>query len=124
MIRLDYRDSRPVYEQIADKLEILALCGALEAEEQLPSVRQLATELSINPNTVQKAYSELLARGVIYSVKGRGNFISDTVEQLRKHRLEEIRKQIASLLQQARELGVTEQELRYMLHDLTGGKAQ
>lgn len=124
MIRLDYRDSRPVYEQIADKLEMLAMCGALEPEEQLPSVRQMATELSINPNTVQKAYGELLSRGVIYSVKGRGNFISDSVGELRERKLTEIRKQIELLLKQAREMGVTEAELRHMLHSLDGGEDQ
>ena len=124
MIRLDYRDSRPVYEQIADKLEMLAMCGALEPEEQLPSVRQLATELSINPNTVQKAYGELLSRGVIYSVKGRGNFISDSVEELRERKLMDIRKQIELLLKQARELGMTDKELRHMLWSLSGGEEQ
>ena len=124
MIRLDYRDSRPVYEQIADKLEMLAMCGALEPEEQLPSVRQLATELSINPNTVQKAYGELLSRGVIYSVKGRGNFISDSVEELRERKLTDIRKQIELLLKQARELGMTAEELRHMLWSLSGGEEQ
>lgn len=124
MIRLDYRDSRPVYEQIADKLEMLAMCGALEPEEQLPSVRQLATELSINPNTVQKAYGELLSRGVIYSVKGRGNFISDSVEELRERKLTDIRKQIELLLKQARELGMTDKELRHMLRSLSGGEEQ
>ncbi len=124
MIRLDYRDSRPVYEQIADKLEMLAMCGALEPEEQLPSVRQLATELSINPNTVQKAYGELLSRGVIYSVKGRGNFISDSVEELRERKLTDIRKQIELLLKQARELGMTDKELRHMLWSLSGGEEQ
>ncbi|MGM9648545.1 MAG: GntR family transcriptional regulator [Butyricicoccaceae bacterium] len=124
MIRLDYRDSRPVYEQIADKLEMLAMCGALEPEEQLPSVRQLATELSINPNTVQKAYGELLSRGVIYSVKGRGNFISDSVEELRERKLTDIRKQIELLLKQARELGMTDEELRHMLRSLSGGEEQ
>ena len=124
MIRLDYRDSRPVYEQIADKLEMLAMCGALEPEEQLPSVRQLATELSINPNTVQKAYGELVSRGVIYSVKGRGNFISDSVEELRERKLTDIRKQIELLLKQARELGMTDKELRHMLWSLSGGEEQ
>lgn len=124
MIRLDYRDSRPVYEQIADKLEMLAMRGALEPEEQLPSVRQLAAELSINPNTVQKAYGELLSRGVIYSVKGRGNFVSDTVEELKERRLTEIRRQIESLVRQARELGTTGEEVRQMLLSICGGEQQ
>ena len=77
MVKIDYRDGRPIYEQVADGIEELALRGALPAETQLPSVRQFAMELSINPNTIQRAYGELERRGVIYAAKGRGNFVSD-----------------------------------------------
>ena len=90
MIKIDYRDARPIYEQIVDGVETLALRGALPSGSQLPSVRQLAMELSINPNTIQRAYAELERRGVIYAAKGRGNFISDDTAALRKRRLEEI----------------------------------
>ena len=65
MVKIDYRDGRPIYEQVADGIEELALRGALPAETQLPSVRQFAMELSINPNTIQRAYGELERRGVI-----------------------------------------------------------
>ena len=71
MIKIDYRDARPIYEQVVDGIEGLALRGALPADTQLPSVRQLAMELSINPNTIQRAYGELERRGVIYAAKGR-----------------------------------------------------
>ena len=74
MVKIDYRDGRPIYEQVADGIEELALRGALPAETQLPSVRQFAMELSINPNTIQRAYGELERRGVIYAAKGRGPF--------------------------------------------------
>ena len=83
MIKIDYRDARPIYEQVVDGIEGLALRGALPADTQLPSVRQLAMELSINPNTIQRAYGELERRGVIYAAKGRGNFISDNAAALR-----------------------------------------
>ena len=76
MIFIDYHDKRPIYEQIVDRFQMLILNGGLEPEEQLPSVRSLAVELSINANTIQRAYSELEHRGLIYSVKGRGNFVS------------------------------------------------
>ena len=72
---IDYRDSRAIYEQIASHYEKLILRGVLEEDEQLPSVRALASELSTNPNTVQKAYRSLESDGFIYSVKGRGNFV-------------------------------------------------
>ena len=87
MIKIDYRDARPIYEQVVDGIEGLALRGALPADTQLPSVRQLAMELSINPNTIQRAYGELERRGVIYAAKGRGNFISDNAAVLRSQGL-------------------------------------
>ena len=76
MIVIDYQDRRPIYEQIVEKFQILILNGVLAADEQMPSVRKLAVELSINPNTIQKAYSILEQQGYIYPVKGRGNFVS------------------------------------------------
>lgn len=105
MLQIDFRDSRPIYEQVADGIERLAMQGVLEGDCQLPSVRQLAVELSINPNTIQRAYGELESRGVIYSVKGRGNFVSGDCAQLRQRRLHEIGAQICQLVQSARELG-------------------
>ena len=101
MIKIDYRDARPIYEQVVDGIEGLALRGALPADTQLPSVRQLAMELSINPNTIQRAYGELERRGVIYAAKGRGNLISDN----------ELGEQITALAGQARSLGATEEQL-------------
>ena len=74
MILLDPRDHRPIYEQIIEKMSELLAMGALPQDEPLPSVRALASELSINPNTVQRAYVELERRGFIYSIKGKGNF--------------------------------------------------
>lgn len=72
MIILDYRDTRPLYEQIVDKFQMLILSGALEPNSRMPSVRSLAVELSINPNTIQRAYSELERTGFLYTVKGKG----------------------------------------------------
>ena len=111
MIKIDYRDARPIYEQVVDGIEGLALRGALPADTQLPSVRQLAMELSINPNTIQRAYGELERRGVIYAAKGRGNFISDNAAVLRSQ-LNELGEQITALAGQARSLGATEEQMR------------
>ena len=74
MIALNYRDSRPIYEQIKEGFRRLILTGALATGEKLPSVRELATELAINPNTIQRAYRELEAEGFIYSIAGKGSF--------------------------------------------------
>ena len=78
MIILDYQDRRPIYEQITEKFRTLIYQGALPAGCRLPSVRQLAMELSINPNTIQRAYMTLEQEGLIYPVKGKGNFVAET----------------------------------------------
>ena len=85
MIILDYRDTRPLYEQIVDKFQMLILSGALEPNSRMPSVRSLAVELSINPNTIQRAYSELERTGFLYTVKGKGNYVaySDSLKDVR-----------------------------------------
>ncbi|MCR4672345.1 MAG: GntR family transcriptional regulator [Lachnospiraceae bacterium] len=101
---IDYKDSRPIYEQIASYYKRLILLGALEADEKLPSVRTLAIELSANPNTVQKALDVLGREGFIYTVIGRGNFVMNT-DSLKKAREQEIVGRIAELLNEAREIG-------------------
>ncbi len=76
MVNIDYRDGRSVHEQIEDGFRNLIIKGILAPDEQLPSVRELSIELTVNPNTVQKAYKGLELDGYIYSVKGKGNFVS------------------------------------------------
>ena len=74
MLSINYKDPRPIYEQVRDSLGQLILSGAIAPEEKLPSVRELAARLAINPNTIQRAYRELEARGLIYTVAGKGAF--------------------------------------------------
>ena len=76
MISLNYRDSRPIYEQIRDGFKKLIATGAIGPDEKLPSVRVLATQLSINPNTIQRSYRQLEAEGWIVTVHGKGCFVS------------------------------------------------
>lgn len=75
---INYRDSRPIYEQVKDNLRRAILTGVIESDEKIPSVREMAGKLAINPNTIQKAYRELEAEGYIYSVPGKGSFANDT----------------------------------------------
>lgn len=89
MLELNYRDARPIYEQIKDGLRKLVLSNVIRQDEKLPSVRELASQLAINPNTIQKAYRELEQEGFIYTVSGRGSFaapLSD-VQSKRKDEL-------------------------------------
>lgn len=77
MIQLNYRDSKPIYEQIMEGLRRLVITGAIAQDEKLPSVRELASELAINPNTIQRAYRELETEGYIYTVPGKGSFAAE-----------------------------------------------
>ena len=76
MILLDYRDARPIYTQICDGFRDQIRTGILRPGDRLPSVRELATQLTINPNTIQRAYRELEIQGWIASVPGKGSFVS------------------------------------------------
>ncbi|MCI5944908.1 MAG: GntR family transcriptional regulator [Eubacterium sp.] len=110
MIIIDYSDKRPIYEQIIDRVETLIVTGVLEPDEKLPSVRSLAVELSINPNTIQRAYMELEREGFIYSVKGRGNFVradAGLKEKQQKKSLDELSRQ----MKVCRELGIEKEKL-------------
>ena len=74
MLNLDYRDARPIYEQVRDGLRRLMVSGVIQEGEQLPSVRAMATSLAINPNTIQRAYELLEAEGYVSSVPGKASF--------------------------------------------------
>lgn len=109
MILLDYKDSRPIYEQVAEKLEELMLLGVLEEDKQMPSVRSLAMELSINPNTIQRAYGVLERKGYIYSVKGRGSFVGN-ISRLQDSRKNGIAEKLKVLAGEAKRLGLSREE--------------
>lgn len=110
MIVLDLKDSRPLYEQIVDRFKQLILCGALPEDEKLPSVRNLAMELSINPNTIQKAYAELERLGFIYTVKGRGNFVSAS-RNLVENRKAELKLQLLQIVKEGEAIGLTRSQM-------------
>ena len=114
MILIDYKDRRPIYEQVIEKFQQIILCGILAPGEAMPSVRSLAMELSINPNTIQRAYQELERSGYIYSVKGKGSFVSDTknaAEIKRSEWQKELNVYVAKVLA----TGITEAEINTML---------
>jgi len=80
MISIDYKNEKPLHEQITQRFKDLVICGVLKPGDQLPSVRDLSVDLTVNPNTEQRAYKSLETEGVIYSVRGKGNFVADTRE--------------------------------------------
>lgn len=125
MIHLDYRDPRPIYEQVAQRITELVLAGALPAHEKLPSVRQLAMELSINPNTIQRSYQLLEQNGVIYSHQGRGSFVSENFDTLKQQKRSSLLKSLEQIARDALYLGIPQQELTDRISQIyTGGEAQ
>ena len=114
MIILDYKDRRPIYEQVAEKLEELMLLGILGENEPLPSVRRLAMELSINPNTIQRAYAELERQGYIYTVKGKGSFVAEN-SVMKEKRKKDLLIQVSEVIDEAIRLGISGEEIKNMV---------
>ena len=114
MIILDYKDRRPIYEQVAEKLEELMLLGILGENEPLPSVRSLAMELSINPNTIQRAYAELERQGYIYTVKGKGCFVAEN-SVMKEKRKKDLLIQVSEVIDEAIRLGISGEEIKNMV---------
>lgn len=122
MLNLDYRDARPIYEQVRDNLRRLMVSGAIQEGEKLPSVRSLASNLAINPNTIQRAYESLETAGYVYSIPGKGSFAAPRtgVDEERRDRL---LGQFDSLTAELLYLGVTRDRLIARIRE-KGGEVQ
>ncbi len=124
MIQLNYRDAKPIYEQIKDGLRKLVISNSLMANEKLPSVRELASKLAINPNTIQKAYKELEMEGYIYTVAGRGTFVAERDEVL-EIRNGELMEEFDEVVTELLFLSVDEDSLKQRISELAkGGEAK
>ena len=123
MLSLDFRDARPIYEQVKDGLRRLMITGVIREGEKLPSVRAMASALAINPNTIQRAYESLEAEGYVYSVPGKGSFAAPNtgVDEGRKNDLLHTFDQAAAELLF---LGMKGTELWARIRALEGGEAQ
>lgn len=117
VLTLNYRDARPIYRQIKDGIRNLILKGVIAPDEKLPSVRSLATELAINPNTIQRAYAELESEGVVYSVAGKGSFAAPRQEAAQARR-EELFGQLRTLVGELHDLNVSDEEI---IRQIKGG---
>ena len=119
MIILDYKDRRPIYEQIVERFQELMIVGIMEKDSQLPSVRNLAMDLSINPNTIQRAYAELERQGYIYSIKGKGNFVADN-DHIKESKKKGLYIRQEELAEEGLLLGVKEDQLVSIIHQIYG----
>ena len=123
MIQLNYRDPRPIYEQVKDGIRKLAYSGVLGPDDKLPSVRELAMKLAINPNTISRAYKELEQEGFIYTVTGKGTFINQEFD-LNDSRKEELWQQFERAAKGLIEMAVTEEEFKERIAALRGVKPE
>ena len=117
MIELNYRDPRPIYEQIKDRFRRLMITGALAPGDRLPSIRELSTALAINPNTIQRAYRELEAEGYIYSISGKGSFAAE-MKDVNSARVDDLLKNFDELVGELRFLGTSDKELTARIETL------
>lgn len=122
MFSIDLQSRRPVYEQIIAQVEEYILRGILKPGEQMPSVRGLSISLSANPNTIQKAYSELDNSGLIYSVPGKGCFVSEDAKEkvcrARQGRLDELRE----LIRELKLAETAKEEIQKVVNEVYGGE--
>lgn len=118
MIQLDFGDHRPLYEQICDKIKELIIRGVLLEGDKIPSVRELAQSLAINPNTIQKAYKELEKEGYIYSQKAKGNFVSPRGDNTNTEKSAELFDAIIPVIRELRFLGISKSEISSMIEKI------
>ena len=121
MINLDFRDSSPIYEQICDRIKELIVGGVLKPGDKIMSVRDMAASLTINPNTIVKAYKELEQEGYIYSVQGKGYFVAEKSFAAGSARMDEIIKGVENSLSELCFLGMKKSEIEKIVEDIWKG---
>jgi|SRR5690554_3591378 GntR family transcriptional regulator len=122
LIRIDNDNPKAIYEQIYDEIVRLIFSKSLKPDEKLPSVRELASMIRINPNTIQKAYKYLEEDNYIYSIKGVGNFVKDA-DELRNLHLKNMKDELYKVVKSLKELGLRDERIIEMVRDiLTPGK--
>lgn len=122
MISIDYRSRMPIYEQLIEAFKLQIMKGVLKQDEQLPSVRQLAQELTINPNTIQKAYRELEREGFTYSIPGKGSFVQQIEDTINKERVTMLKIELEKLVEELMFLGMSKEEIISTINQISGGK--
>ena len=122
MISLDYKNGKAIHEQIEEELKELIVSNVLPEDEQLPSVRELAVSLTVNPNTVQRAYKQLESDGFIYSIKGKGNFVSSAKTAGNDRHIDELYASFTSAAKELMYLGEDKASLENIINNVFGEK--
>jgi GntR family transcriptional regulator len=118
MFQLDFMDRRPLFEQIKEKIKTLIIRGIWKENERIPSVRELAQLLTINPNTIQKAYKDLELEGFIYSIRAKGSFVAPLHHTGNPERRKELIKELEKLVTELAYLNVQEKEIIGHIRDI------
>ena len=116
MIQLDRNDTKPLFKQIKEKTKELIIKGALGENEKIPSVREAAAYLAINPNTIQKAYKELENEGYLYCIKGKGYFVSSVTKLVKENRIAELKKELKKIFSELSCLGEEKETINKLLN--------
>ncbi|WP_276662886.1 GntR family transcriptional regulator [Syntrophomonas wolfei] len=111
IISIDLKDPRPIFKQVRDGLKKLIICGILKPDEKIPSVREMAQNLAINPNTIQKAYRDLEAEGYVYQVTGKGTFVASTEPGENSEKIEQLLLEVLKLARELIYLGISKEEI-------------
>lgn len=118
MFELDVRSRKPIYEQLIERMKEMIMMGVLQPDEQLPSVRHLSGQLTVNPNTIQKAYRELEREGYIYSLQGKGSFVAKPEHRPDDKRREELKTELRKLFTEAVYLGIKDADITVLYNSV------
>lgn len=118
MFQLDYLDHSPLYEQIKEKIKALIISGVLKPDEKVPSVRELAQSLTINPNTIHKAYKELELEGYIYSVRAKGSFVTPINRKVNQARKDDLLLELDRLVAELAYMNIAQGQLMARIEEI------
>lgn len=129
LIQVDVRSRVPIYEQIVNNFKQMTMSGILSPDEKLPSVRDLSQELTINPNTIQKAYQELERQNIIYTKRGQGSFVNPNIQAINKEeKMGDLIEEIKRIIIESMYLGISKEEFLKLItsayEDSSNGQEQ
>lgn len=118
MFDLDFKSRKPIYEQLMEHIKLMIIQNVLEADDKLPSVRSLAKELTINPNTIQKAYRDLERDGYTYSVPGKGSFVNDMKDTIDRERIDALKTDLERIIKELTYLEISSETLKSLVNQV------
>lgn len=123
MFKLDYSEGKPIYEQIKDNFKMLIIEGVLKTDDRIPSVRELAVTMAINPNTIQKAYKELEYEGYVYTVRAKGVFVAPIEKITEEKNTDKLYKNLTDVLRELYFVGECKEDVLKAVNSFfEGGK--